>query len=383
MDTDNATEDDIEEQLIFLDFNDKLPSELLKNKVFLRVANLEEKNPLIQVNDLIFKGTYQHSLGTNLFFNETENHKPSEFPFKDSSQSKLAFMTLQRKELNCKQMKLPPTKIQMPATPDNINFNLDWDYKELLTRFENGTLDFDDMIKKDDECEHNVQIDLPSQNVECSQEGLIKGDSDGSNDLMDIQKLSDQHPIHDIQNIELSDVKIEDQLLTSYNKLQALALTPVKQKIVQEHTTCDPQYKKEYDYHSIECKVLCRPWFSYQKTQSTQNIEDYINIERCVFLGLLLPSNNHPRKLTDEEKRKVLTIENFENLDLPARSAVLQAHKYELEKQIQSNTDEENKIIDEFGRTPLETLDVYEKLLTGLRLRIEDIGLLNETVENR
>ncbi|XP_066139038.1 general transcription factor 3C polypeptide 6 [Euwallacea fornicatus] len=370
MEINNTTEDDIEEQLIFLDFNDKLPSELLNNKIFLRVANLEEKNPLVQVNDLIFKGTYQHSLGTNLFFNETENYKPPEFPFKDSSQSKLAFMAMQRKELNCKQMKLPPTKIQMPATPGNINFNLDWDYKELLTRFENGTLDFDDMIKKEDECEHNAEVDLPSQNIESSQDSLIKG---GSDDPMDVPKLSEEHPVHDIKNVEISDVHIEDQLLTSYNKLQVLAFTPVKQKIIQEHTSCDPQYQNAYDYHSIECKVLCRPWFSYRKTQLTQNIEDYVDIDRCVFLGLLLPSNNHPRKLTDEEKKEVLTIENFENLDLPARNAVLQAHKYELEKQIHSNTEEENKIIDEFGRTPLETLDVYEKLLTALRLRIENI----------
>lgn len=45
-----------EETLVFLDFTDKLPSDILKSKVFFRVANLDTPNPLVQVNDLIFKG---------------------------------------------------------------------------------------------------------------------------------------------------------------------------------------------------------------------------------------------------------------------------------------------------------------------------------------
>jgi hypothetical protein len=41
---------------IYLDFNEKLTSNIFANKMFLRVANLHKPNPLVQVNDLLFKG---------------------------------------------------------------------------------------------------------------------------------------------------------------------------------------------------------------------------------------------------------------------------------------------------------------------------------------
>lgn len=42
---------------IYLDFNGKLSSDVFQNEVFFRIANLHKKNPLVQVNDTLFKGS--------------------------------------------------------------------------------------------------------------------------------------------------------------------------------------------------------------------------------------------------------------------------------------------------------------------------------------
>lgn len=43
---------------IYLDFNEKLAPNIFTKRIFLRVANLHKPNPLIQLNDLLFKGEF-------------------------------------------------------------------------------------------------------------------------------------------------------------------------------------------------------------------------------------------------------------------------------------------------------------------------------------
>lgn len=50
--------DDEESTYVYLDFNEKLTSNIFASKLFLRVANLHKPNPLVQINDLIFKGKF-------------------------------------------------------------------------------------------------------------------------------------------------------------------------------------------------------------------------------------------------------------------------------------------------------------------------------------
>lgn len=88
---------------------------------------------------------------------------------------------------------------------------------------------------------------------------------------------------------------------------------------------------------------------------------------------MLPPKDNQPKLLTDAEKKAVLTIENFENLDLPARLLVLTAQMKEMETQIELNTAEQNNEQDEFGRSPLETLSIYQRLINALQKRIQEI----------
>lgn len=91
------------------------------------------------------------------------------------------------------------------------------------------------------------------------------------------------------------------------------------------------------------------------------------------MFGLLPPINNQPKLLTDAEKNALLTIENMENLDLPARLLVLTAQMKEIETQIELNTAEQNNEKDEFDRSPLETLSIYQRLINALQKRIQEI----------
>lgn len=50
------------ENLIYLDFNDKIPKEFLQDKMFIRIVDLKSQNPLIQINDMVFKGNIYGTL---------------------------------------------------------------------------------------------------------------------------------------------------------------------------------------------------------------------------------------------------------------------------------------------------------------------------------
>ncbi|CAG9764343.1 unnamed protein product [Ceutorhynchus assimilis] len=384
---DENTEKD---KLVFLDFNDKLSNEIIKDKVFIRIANLEDKNPLVQVNDIIFEGTYDYSLGTNLFFEKGPNEEHGEFPFKEPLEFKLNFLTAQTKVLNCTQMKVPSTAVAAAPLPetqtrqDNLKFNFNWEYKELLEKFENGTLDLQDMISpkndtqkdtdsaKNDTSERNIEPEIEPEPRPEPMETEGNRILDDNMEVFEIQDIGDPETTHEPE--------LQDNLKNAYERLLLLARTPVKRVVEEEECVCDPKYKKEYDYRSTECKVLEPPLFSYIQSSTTpettqiNNYENHINLDRCVALGLLKPLDACPRMLTKKEQDQVMTVENFENLDLTARYLVLQAHMKELEKQVESNSSIKNSELDEFGRTPVETLHIFKKLASALSRRIDEIS---------
>lgn len=103
-------------------------------------------------------------------------------------------------------------------------------------------------------------------------------------------------------------------------------------------------------------QVLCRPLFAYLTPSKHQ--ED-VGVVKCSALG------------------RAMTVENFENLDLPERYSVLLSHAQELERTIASNSPKENLAKDEFGRTPSDTLRIFNRLLAALQKRIHGIKIAN------
>ncbi|XP_037037139.1 uncharacterized protein LOC119074897 [Bradysia coprophila] len=67
---DNSDEDYEEEEfLVFLDFQSKIKSETLeKRNLKIKMIGFETDEPIVQVNNKIFRGTFEHAMGTNVFF---------------------------------------------------------------------------------------------------------------------------------------------------------------------------------------------------------------------------------------------------------------------------------------------------------------------------
>lgn len=349
------------ETAVYLDFSEKIPPEMLDHKVFIRIANLKNKNPLVQINDMIFKGTYDYSVGTNLFFKKTSNSCVTDFPFQQPINVRLEMIEAQTKVLNCKQMRVPPTSAIIPINSDNIQYNFTWSYEELLNKFDQSHLNLKDMIKHED---HEVRQEEAINQV--CQKGETSPISIESNKVENIE----------INYNEISKVDeqggVYPELEAAYENLQMLARKPVKHKVIDEIVECDPIYCSSYEFKNIECKVLEPPHFSYfNNHKNFDNISDCIDINRCVRLGIVESSNNFPRVLSDNERKRVLTIENFEYLNLTARYLVILHLREELEKQINSNSIEENSKKDEFSHSPIETLNIFHKLLSSLKKRIQ------------
>ncbi|KAH1028224.1 uncharacterized protein LOC109538504 [Dendroctonus ponderosae] len=342
-----------DETLLFLDFKNPLPASLLQSKVFLRLVDLEGPRPLVQVNDQIFQGSYEHSIGTNMFFSKTSNKGPAEFPFFDPVPFKLEPAGLQSKVLACSQMLIPSTgSQQLPSTTEDVKFNLNWDYKELLQKFAAGKLDLQDIIAKEGDEHEEVALEIPV---------APPHEQESNNVTQQQQQESQSQDISDLLDLSLS-----DELQEMYDRLLNLARTPVRHMVEPEEAGCVSQYQQESDYKTIEAKVLCRPLFAYLKPPKHQGDLDDVDVEKCTALGFL-----------PEHKNRVMTVENFENLDLPARYSVLLTHAEELERTIAGNSPEQNLATDEFGRTPSDTLSIFKRLLAALQKRIHGIKQAN------
>lgn len=104
-----------------------------------------------------------------------------------------------------------------------------------------------------------------------------------------------------------------------------------------------------------------------------ETLSDHVDINRCVLYGILKPSTVFPRILTSEERKVVFTIDNFDNLSLSGRFYVINDFVNKLEQQLENMSDDQLQQRDTFGRTPVETLDIYKGLRDCLSRKIAEI----------
>lgn len=103
------------------------------------------------------------------------------------------------------------------------------------------------------------------------------------------------------------------------------------------------------------------------------NLAKCIDVNRCILYGILKPSIKSPRILTPKEKIAVLTLDNFDNLSISTRHYVICNVVEKLNKQLENMSNEKLQKVDEYGRTLLETLEIYQKLCHSLYKRIAGI----------
>nr|CAH7726889.1 unnamed protein product [Callosobruchus chinensis] len=349
------------EKFVYLDFNGKIEKDVLDKQFFFSMANLHKPNPLVQVNDHLFK-------------DNTEEGDA----FNKKTRIKAKLLLKQTKVLNLKPVKVCPKKIEIKPEVKNITFNFKWDYKTLLDKLEDGTLGL-----------HDIIFTTEAETAEKSNENILSNPGKVKDTKVPQKEEAKGH----VTEMEVTDIPAKERdkefpnkrkvqiLEAEYEKLKVLAWRPTR-RIAEEELIeeCDPKYKAPYEFHNIEKQIL-KPCDAF-KTEPVSNIDEAtlsncIDIDRCVFYSILSPSSDFPRKLTPEERKKVLRLDNFDNLSLSARYCVIKDQVELLEKSVGDMTEHELTVKDEFGRTPEETLEIYKTLKQTLRRRIEEIKYAN------
>lgn len=236
----NANENEL---YLFLDFGANIKSDMFEAPIHLQIANLHKENPLVQLNDRLFKGTFDNAMGTNIFFESCEAQiKPNAYSRK--APFDLNYITFQNKVLNLEPVKIKPKKPELPKEQLEIQYNLKWDYATLLKKWDDGTLELKDLVKGDKDIPPKEKVKDVSED---------ERDNEYEEDSSVESELPEKHKKNPIE----SDEKLEKELQIAYEKLKLLAQRPVKRKTDEEKVQeCEDKYKKLCELHNIQRQVI-------------------------------------------------------------------------------------------------------------------------------
>ncbi|EEZ97248.2 uncharacterized protein LOC103314470 [Tribolium castaneum] len=338
---------------IYLDFNEKLTSNIFANKMFLRIANLHKPNPLVQINDLVFKGSYDECVGTNLFFDEIEDPPLKSNIFAKDTPIRLKPLISQTKVLKLKQIKLPrkaPTAKHRQAC---VVLNLNQEYNQALEKLEQGILNIDDIAHREPEPPLTDPFtDLPL-------EPHVQPPTEPETELASLLDSLSAAPTSALE--------------AKYERLKRLARRPAKRmKSPELLQDCAPEFRNAFEYHNLERQV-CQSSDAFRSVWGPIVAGGWVggvDVTRCVLQGLI-PADVDRAK---DEQRKIFTIDNFENLSIPARYLVLKKCVGQIEELIEGSSSEELKETDENGRTIADICDVFRRLVGALELVMGQAG---------
>lgn len=86
----------------------------LQSSTQVRFLQLETDRPLVQVGNQVFVGEFQDTVGTSLFFSQTENTEPVDPVFGRQINTKVEFLDSTRKKLKLKRVFLKPKQDPNP-----------------------------------------------------------------------------------------------------------------------------------------------------------------------------------------------------------------------------------------------------------------------------
>ncbi|KAG4065530.1 hypothetical protein HA402_013300 [Bradysia odoriphaga] len=111
VDNNDNSDDDYEEEefLVFLDFQTKIKSETLeKRNLKIKMIGFETDEPIVQVNNKIFRGTFEHAMGTNVFFTPDPNPPPMDPNFETIPSTMYKYHSQTDKVLRMERMFITP-----------------------------------------------------------------------------------------------------------------------------------------------------------------------------------------------------------------------------------------------------------------------------------
>ncbi|XP_017146719.1 uncharacterized protein LOC108158695 [Drosophila miranda] len=144
---DSDSEYEESEYLVFADFKNQLSPHLLKHEnSAIKIIGVESDSPLAEVNGCIYKGTYEHSLGTNVFFEKAADRSPADPLFESSCRQKYQYLDKSDKVISFervyienlppdpeKSTEVPDTTTEETETPPKTKLNIN--YKEAIDKF--------------------------------------------------------------------------------------------------------------------------------------------------------------------------------------------------------------------------------------------------------
>ncbi|XP_044756284.1 uncharacterized protein LOC123314901 [Coccinella septempunctata] len=371
MEVDQDPEVSIKETLLYMEFDQKVKDYLFDDKIFFRMARLEE-SPLVQFNNHLFKGEYKSCLGTNLFFSDCDNSSSHNL-FELGSSMKLKHQATQCKVLELKPVRIPSDMAELPQPIHDIKINKRYDYKTLLKKFAYGSLNLKEDLavvprEKDPQPIEQEQKREKGQDV-CKPElskAVLK--TKGQKVSSKVEKQSDSASEGGTQSNKpkKADFIVVDILTFKLEKLKKLSLRPTRRKKEFEPVEeCEEKYKEAYAYNSLKCSIM-KP-SDYFRTISEKfnekTLVGAVDVDRSVLQGVIDNSPNFHRVLSEEEKSALMSIKNFENLSMPARYIVIKSHLEHLESTIPTLLKDELFEKDSHGRTIRETIKIYKRLL--------------------
>lgn len=108
--------------------------------------------------------------------------------------------------------------------------------------------------------------------------------------------------IAEIKHMEVSVAEPSAELKEAYDNLKLLARTPVKREMDFEDCQCDPRFKNEYEYRSIECKVC-----TYLIRQTNQKTHAFVQLTYALFMLFIYytihckSTRFHPKKYQNKD----------------------------------------------------------------------------------
>ncbi|KAL3277346.1 hypothetical protein HHI36_012697 [Cryptolaemus montrouzieri] len=375
MDVDKETETSIDEVFLFVDFGKRVRDDIFFNKVFFRIANLETENPLVQVNDLLFKGEYEDCVGSNLFFEDVEEPQPRRI-FKPETSIHLKHKVTQFKVLSLKSVKIPVKLKDIPQPEYDVEINKDYTVETLMKKLALGSLNIEEdisIVPKDTVIPVKEIVTIPDDPKQIHSVKNVPMEESTNEQLQPHEEL----PMPSLVEREDSPEPEEsvDILEYKYEKLRKLAKRPTRRKIEPEHVLqCDAKYQKSYEYNCIKSQII-KPsdYFPIiSKEYNADNLVGAVDIDRSVLRGIIQPSPDYNRILSEDEKSELLSIQNLDNLSMLARYWVLKSQLEYLEYSVLSLSEEELLKKDIYNRTIGETVGIYKRLVRVLNGILEE-----------
>lgn len=298
-----------------------------------------------------FSGKYEECLGTNIYYEEVDQNIEKEMnAFKQEAPISLSYFNKSNKVLKLQPCKLPDT-LHIPDS-ENVDLKFREDYQTVMRKMKEGSLNIEDLIENDNESKNMEVVEPVKANLPEVKTNLSKN----STSIIDISACEkDAKDIHAHQSIA---IKVKEGL----QHVKELIKTPMRSKKIAEETEEITNIERiNYSYSVL--KQLYLQNMHYQDLP--MNITDtklhlYVDIERSIDKGVVNKSNF--QRLTDDEKNKLISLDNIENLAPPLQLALLINQLKEEKKVIGSMSPEELRIVDEYGRTPKERYKILKYL---------------------